>query len=342
MSRPNKKNVSLATAYTTAYDKRRVKENKILDFINNNRNEVEKRGQFLLKDNEDLPSFGPLMPIEKIISRDKRLNGHVGGRILFTKDNYGPVQSGLGGYGGTSCEAIDIAVGALGNEPELILGDIQSRSNFASDGARIYLTERSFGLDYYFGLKESSPGPFNSHMSGIGIKADQTLVIGRHEIKILAGNANFEPKGKSDLLATGVYSQKPRVKIGNTQETTFQPAVLGDNLKEYLREIVQQVSKLEEKIQTVERKLIKLEVSYAVHNHQGAGLGVIQTFPAVNAATHTVQAIPKFFTKQFESVIDTINRNITQFNNIGVSSETGETLIKGAGDICSSTVFIGK
>jgi hypothetical protein len=336
------KNISLSSAYTTAYDKRRERHDEKIKFINNNKRELEKRGQFLLKDTEDLPSFGPVMPIEKIFSRSKNRNGPTGGRILFTKDNYGPIQSGIGGYGGTSCEAIDIVVGTLGNEPELKLGDIQSRANFASDGARIYLTERSLGLDSYFGLKESQPGPFNSFISGIGIKADQTLVIGRHELKLLAGNANFLPKGEADLLATGVYSQKPRVKIGNSQEDVFQPAVLGDNLKEYLREIVQQISKLEEKIQTVERKLIKLEVSYAVHNHQGAGLGVIQTFPAVNAVTHTTQAIPKFFTKQFESVIDTINRNITQFNNIGVSSETGETLIKGAGDICSSTVFIGK
>ena len=295
MIRPNKKDVSLATAYTTAYDKRRTKQKKILDFINNNKEEVESRGQFLLKDTEDLPSFGPVMPIEKIFSRSKNNNGPTGGRILFTKDNYGPIQSGLGGYGGTSCEAIDIVVGTLGNEPELKLGDIQSRGNFASDSARIYLTERSFGLDSYFGIKESSPGHSISHTSGIGIKADHTLIIGRSELKLLVGSANFEPKGESDLLATGVPSYRPRIKIGNAQEEEFQPAVLGNNLKAYFRTITDEISKLEQKIQTVQTKLIKLEVSYAVHNHQGAGVGVITTAPAVNAVTHTGGTIPKFF-----------------------------------------------
>ena len=44
--------------------------------------------------------------------------------------------------------------------------------------------------------------------SGIGIKADHTYVIGREEVRLLVGPANFAPKGKADLLATGQHSQK--------------------------------------------------------------------------------------------------------------------------------------
>ena len=344
MSIENNKMITLGSAYSVGYDKRRMIQQSN-DNLVKKKPELFESGVFLIKDNEDLPSFGPVMGLEKIVSRSKNQNGPTGGRILFTKDNYGHVHSGLGGAGGTQCEAIDIVVGSLGNESRVYTSDIQSRANFASDAARIYLTERG-SLEHYFGLGTPNTCFAANMKSGIGIKADHTYAIGREEVRILVGSANYTPKDSSDLLATGIRSIKPKITLARTTEKDIQAAVLGGNLKEYLRKLVKKIMKIHSKVQTLEQKLIKLEISYAVHNHQGAGVGVIQTAPAVNAVTHTGGSVPNFFKDTLSNILDNVNTNIEQLESLGLSSfstsaETDE-LIQGASDICSSTVFIGK
>jgi hypothetical protein len=337
----NEKFVNLGSAYITGFDQRR-KLAEALQQAYNNFETSAKPGIFLTKDGEDLPLFGPQQPIEKVFSRT-RLNGSpAGGRILFTKDNYGPINSGLGGGGNTQCEAIDIVVGTLGNEPRVYTSDIQSRANFASDAARIYLTERG-AIEHYFGLKSPTPSISSAMKSGIGIKADHTYVIGREEVRLLVGPANFAPKGKADLLATGQHSQKARIILGNAASDEYEPAVRGTALKKYLKSMREKISKLAARHQELETKLIQVEVAFARHFHQGGGVGVVVVAPDPSAAVpQAIQDLPKYLNDTLGNIIYNYNILVEEQNATGIAGDDDSDILKGANDICSSTVFIGK
>lgn len=337
----NEKFVNLGSAYITGFDERRRLNTAVQQQIENFEI-LAKPGIFLTKDGEDLPVFGPQMPIEKVLSRTKVKGNPAGGRILFTKDNYGPINSGLGGGGNTQCEAIDIVVGSLGNESKIYTSDTQSRANFASDAARIYLTERG-AIEHYFGLSSPSPSIASDMKSGIGIKADHTYIIGREEVRLLVGPANFAPQGKADLLATGNHSQKAKIILGNTTEKEVQPAVLGNNLKKYLEGIENKIQKMLAKHQELETKLIKVEVAFARHFHQGGGVGAVVVAPDPTAAVpQAIQDMPKYFIDTIKNIQDNYNSFVTQLNAKGLSSGDGQQIMLGTNDICSTTVFIGK
>ena len=80
-------------------------------------------GIFLTEDNEKLPVFAPIGEAEKVISRKKTRKRHSGARIVLTKDNFGSRATGLGGAGGTKCEAIDIVAGSLSSEDRVLTSD---------------------------------------------------------------------------------------------------------------------------------------------------------------------------------------------------------------------------
>ena len=337
----NEKFVNLGSAYITAFDERR-KLSEALQAQYENFEVLARPGIFLTKDNEDLPLFGPQMPIEKIISRTRLKGSPAGGRILFTKDNYGPINSGLGGGGGSQCEAIDIVVGTLGNEPRVYTSAIQTRANFASDAARIYLTERG-AIDHYFGLSTPTPSISSAMKSGIGIKADHTYIIGREEVRLLVGPANFAPKGKADLLATAQHSQKSRIILGNTANGEFEPAVRGTALKNYLKQLREQIAKLLAKHQQLETKLIQVEISFARHFHTGAGLGAVVVAPDPTAAVpQAVTDLPKYLNDTIGNIQENFNSYIKELNSLGIAQDDNSDILKGADDICSTTVFIGK
>ncbi len=337
----NKKFVNLGSAYITGFDERR-KLSESLQQAYDNFEVSAKPGIFLTKDGEDLPLFGPQMPVEKVLSRTRLKGNPAGGRILFTKDNYGPINSGLGGGGNTQCEAIDIVVGSLGNEPDVYTSEIQSRANFASDGARIYLTERG-AIDHYFGLSSPTPSISSAMKSGIGIKADHTYVIGREEVRLLVGPGNFAPKGKADLLATGQHSQKPRIILGSTTSDDYEPAVRGTALKNYLKSMREQIAKLLSKHQQLETKLIQVEVAFARHFHQGGGVGVVVVAPDPSAAVpQAIQDLPKYFKDTLGNIQNNFNSYVDELNSLGIAGDDNSTILNGTNDICSTTVFIGK
>ena len=192
-------------------------------------------GLFLTDDDEKLPAFHPVRPAEKIISRKTikssdptKPDYNAGARIILTKDNFGAETTGLGGAGGTKCEAIDIVAGQLSASKEIRTSSTKSRANFAEDGARIYLTERG-NINHYFATENSDPVTAISDnlKSGIGIKADHTLVIGRERVRILAGLAKFNG---GERLVTGNKDISAKIEIGAITEDDYQPAVRGENL----------------------------------------------------------------------------------------------------------------
>ena len=298
-------------------------------------------GIFLTDNKESMPVFAPVGACERIFSRKSSKTGdHSGARIVLTRDNHGHRATGLGGAGGTKCEAIDIVAGSLTCAKEIKRGNTQSRANFAEDGARLYLTERGDINAYFATAKSDSAGVSadSKFKSGAALKSDHTLIIGRERVRILAGVSKYDG---GERLATGNQPTKPVIEIGATSSEKHHRAVLGDNLLKYLEEMNEAISDLSKRIVDLEMDLVEYKFSMAVHQHQGAGVGAIVTFPdPVSAGPQFLQSVGPLINKTAETVLKEYNQVIKKFKAFGLP----EIGLEGADDkkILSSTVFIGE
>ena len=311
-----------------------------------------KTGLFLTEDNESLPIFGPAGDIEKVWARTtakdpvSKREGPAGSRIVLTKDNFGSRASGLGGSGFYVCEAIDIVAGSLTCEKELKTSSCLSRANFATDGSRIYLTERG-NIQAYFGLGEASEAvSISSELkSGIGIKSDHTLLIGREMVRIVAGLGNFEG---GERLVNGNDTFRPRIEIAANNAEIVEPAVLGHKLKKEFGYIKDEFLKVFQKIQDIESKLLAHKYALASDFHQGAGLGAITTFPDPQLIANAMEGLvsPKdgALNATRGNVIDAMKQEIHHLGANGISVMEGGNFINPTDDsgYLSNTVFIGK
>jgi len=336
----NKKKLDAGGGYRVLSDKMRKKISKEISNLIEDGQIPENTGIFLTRDEEDLPVYGPIGLAEKVISR-RSLSGRISGaRIVLTKDNYGHRGTGLGGMGGTMCEAIDIVAGSLTCEKKLHNGQTESRANFATDGARIYLTERG-DIQNYFALGPGGSETSISSMlkSGIGIKADHTLIIGRERARILVGTSAVEGGER-----TANMNENPtgRIDIGQASagEGAFQPAVMGNALIEYLQKINDRITSVAEYAQGIEDRLLAMRVDFASHFHSGAGLGYIQTFPDPILATKAGAAVRPYLLKTTEKVIDQMNFYLDDAKAFGIAD--GAVGSSAESGILSNTVYIGK
>lgn len=310
------------------------------DMLNSDRIPL-RSGLFLTDDDEKLPLYSPIAAAEKVISRKSISDGQgkslpAGARIVLTKDNYGSRASGLGGAGGTKCEAIDIVAGQLSASRTIKTSDTKSRANFAEDGARIYLTERG-NINHYFATENSDPltAVSDNLKSGIGIKADHTLVIGRERVRILAGLAKFSP---DERLVTGSKDVSAKIEIGAITEDDFQPAVRGDNLVKYLYELQDVIDTLAAKVDSLESELALYRIALAGHVHVVVGAG--PSTPSPSAAVEGLRGVRKLFSQKLDGVIEEFHKAKTIRQHLGTKSGG----LKGVPSdyILSNTVFIGR
>lgn len=331
------KKVNFGTAYDVLKDDRRLVENCIqeqVDFITQEKIET---GMYLNKDCESLPVFGPVAPIERVIARKQEGSKPSGARIVLTKDNYGNRATGIGGHGGTMCEAIDIVAGSLSCEKHIRTSSTESRANFISDGARIYLTERG-DLQHYFCLGDGSKATsITSNLkSGIGIKADHSYLIGRERVRILVGLSKAH--GKERLVNYNRHIT-PKIELARIGDDEAQPAVLGNNLIKYLREQSKEIQSLRNRIQDMETNLIKYKTAMALHTHNAAGIGYVQVFPSPEGLKEGAKSITKFLDTTVNNIIETYKARMKDFKTLGTENQV--LLGTKENRLLSSTVYIG-
>lgn len=338
------KKLDSSGAYVVLNDEQRTEKEKYIDNMINVppfSSVIKDTGLFLTKKNEKLPIFGPIGDVEYVISRAQGAGGresHAGARIVLTKDNYGHRGTGLGGHGFTMCEAIDIVAGSLSSEKRNFDYSTKSRANFITDGARIYLTERG-DIQHYFAIgKRSEATSISSNLkSGIGMKADHTLIMGRERVLILAGLALAEG---GDRTVSQNENVVPKIELARTNGGDSQPAVLGTALTGYLREIQEEIQQLRNDIQTINSELNKYKYAIATHQHDGYGLGAVTVIPSFETISEAAKSIGKFLNFNERQSRATINSEQTQMKRTGTSDGTFQGTIEDR--ILSSTVYIGK
>ena len=260
---------------------------------------------------EDIPAFN-------ILSCEKMIKGKNNAWIVLGRDRPAGKDSGGVGTGASQSGMIDLCVGrlsALGDADRDTLAD----PDFFSDAARVYLTQKG-NIDQYFGLAKGSETIGSKQRSAVAVKADHVRIIGKNHIKIVTGRARVTGAGKTgertsrggrnelagriDLIA-GNYTDNRRIlsrgwfESGNARESikTLQPIVKGDNLVDFLNDLVLQISNVVEFCKFNSNQIAYLNTAVAKHSHPiGAlpnGIPVALSSPPLLAICSTYAGLVK-------------------------------------------------
>jgi hypothetical protein len=229
-------------------------------------------------------------------SNEHVIKGNNNTWIVMGRDRPASRASGYGAKAGTQAGSIDICVGrgssADGGPKDNIL-----HPNFFGDAARIHISQKT-NIDRNFGLEAGKIGR-REGTSGIGIKADDVRIIGRQGIKIVTGKGRgvqAGPGGEKNALGHSIAEPAPGIELiagnntnphthfspfkGNFEINTLQPLVMGDNMVEGMKEMVDLINQLQAAVVNFALYQQSLNATIMLHTHQGAGIGAIQTFPS--------------------------------------------------------------
>jgi hypothetical protein len=212
---------------------------------------------------------------------DEVIKGGNNNWIVFGRDRPASRLSGYGGLGDTQAASIDIVVGRMGAEPK---DDVYVDPNFKTDSARIYISQKT-DIDKNFSLVPAGVGNSISR-SGIGIKADSIRIIGREGIKLVTGVDQNNSQGGEITAVFGID-----LIAGNNDEDV-QPLVKGDNLKNSLDELADNVENLSGILSTFLVSQMDFNASAAIHYHYSPFFG-IPTTPSDVLATKSIEVSMK-------------------------------------------------
>ena len=276
---------------------------------------------------------------------DQRLNCG----IVFGRDRDSHLMSGYGKIGGTPCAAIDIVAGRMssanskkglfGKKFDPVERDALVGRNFFSDASRIYISQKC-DIDHYFGLPDGNFGRPRGE-AAIGVKSDHVRIIGRDSIKLFAGSARASNLGiQGELNSNGDQLTKSKIEFITDLEANTQPLVLGSNLVEFLDEVLDKISDLQQAFFLQNINIIKLEAALASHFHIGGGLGYVTVGPDPILASTCLNDIKTNVQKIADNVSNVLNFEVMRINYLGLpNSNNADHRIKTAKSILSSNVY---
>jgi hypothetical protein len=191
--------------------------------------------------------------------------------IVLGLDRPAGPATGFGAYpGATHCAAIDIVAGRKGffaksrawrsGKPNLVDNDL------TADAARIYLSQKT-GVDQHFRLPPGKVGNSTDEdpKSAVAIKADNVRVIARENIKLVTRTDELNALG--GRLTKALTRQYGIDLIACMAEEELQPMVKGENLRQLLLIILDQLSKTVSSFTTYTSQTGKFLDALAKHTH---------------------------------------------------------------------------
>jgi hypothetical protein len=207
------------------------------------------------------------------VGRNEMMIRNQGAYIVFGNDRPSSKASGTGGKGAMGTNTIDLVVGRMAStrKGKGARPGAHVDNSFSADAARVYISQLT-KIDKHFGLTHGSKHPAVAEQprSAVAIKADNVRIIGRESIKIVTGKqrgvTGFMLGGEPNSLGSPMHQPAPVIELiaGNSTAERFefggfspgppitkishlQPAVMGDNLKACLREIMHIIEMLWER-----------------------------------------------------------------------------------------------
>jgi len=205
--------------------------------------------------------------------------------IVFGTDRPSTLEAGLGAKGASGANTIDIVAGR-GASCKNVEKKAGVNPNFACDGARIYVSEKT-EVDLHFGLAHGiigsgiAAGASRAPASAVAIKADDARIIGRNGVKIVTGRSfafMAGPSGEKNA-AGGELSQTPAPPIeliagNNTEDKQVfgglkNPVETVNNLQgiargEYTRDSIREVAGILEQVISCIDRLLWLQEAFNV------------------------------------------------------------------------------
>tara|TARA_R100000152_G_C6777705_1_gene207738 strand:- start:691 stop:1695 length:1005 start_codon:yes stop_codon:yes gene_type:complete len=232
---------------------------------------------------------------------EKVIKGENNTWITMGRDRPGSIATGYGGSGDSHAGAIDICVGRAnkyaratdtectdektdglivdglvedGKVPEELL---RVNNDFLTDAARIYISQKT-DVDYNFGIcigKQLSPRP----RSAIALKADLLRFVARESVKIVTRSDDKNSQGGDVDVIGGIDI------IAGNDDSDLQPMVKGNNLKELLTYIVNDINRITQHLHQQSLSYQALETIIMNHVHIDPATGVTGPSPEVMIGT---------------------------------------------------------
>lgn len=300
------------------------------------------------------PLMEPIPSID-IADSERVIQGNNNAFIILGRDRPSHIMSGFGAQGATQAGRIDLIAGigaSYLNEDGQRLPpseDTVLSPNFAMDGARVYISQKTH-LDKYMGLADvdgdSPPG-----RSGIGLKADTIRMHSRGDIKIVTGRGNFgglgtdgeplstggrnEVSGKICFIAGNYTGERnvPRFDIlkpfgrERSNRSTLQPLILGDNLVQCLSDILTSISRLSRLVGDNQQQIAQISSKLALHTHITPSGPAAPSFSAIASQ---VQVMTKQLLEKSERQLSLKDLKMINTNYLNIN---------GGDYICSQHVF---
>jgi len=195
--------------------------------------------------------------------------------IILGRDRPGTKETGYGSLPNMyRAGAIDLVVGIGGTNPISADKDgsqIYVDKNFKWDSARVYISQKS-NIDEYFGIVHDSPN--STAKSGVGIKADGVRIVARESVKIVTGIDSRNSNGEF-IKGDGTRT----ISLIGDNGTILQHMLLGDNVKDLLIEVLEQISKLNGHVRDLTKRQAELDMQFCQHTHLTPLNGMATFFP---------------------------------------------------------------
>jgi hypothetical protein len=231
------------------------------------------------------PSIEPV-PLYNRLTTDRVFNNDRNSWLILGTDRPGAPTEGYGGKGHTQCGAIDLVVGRMSSyvrERDDTGAIIKVNPDFKVDSARIYISQKS-DIDEYFGLPDGKVGNPPA-CSAVAIKADEVRVISRGGIKLITGQDARDSRGQRVLEISGID-----LIAGPGQDPDLQPLVKGNNLRDALEELGNQVEALREIVYSFLKYQREMNQKIISHTHNSPFYG-LTTGPSSNMMSKAIQTV---------------------------------------------------
>ena len=246
---------------------------------------------------------------EKVIDH-QNLNA----QIVFGRDRPAGRHTGYGGSGMKNSSAIDLVVGRGGPNPI----EVDERNepfwvdnNYENDAARVVISQRT-NVDQNFNIKGTALDGGatyleNENISAVAAKADCVRLIARHDVKIVTGTDTYNSKG----LQPGVNQlvDKKICLIGNNRPDLLQPMVKGDNLLEFLKQLVESINGIISSIDILVLNQNKINIAVLKHQHISPFFGIIT--PPSQDLIETLTPITNLLTNVKSNNIATVAKKMS-------------------------------
>lgn len=230
--------------FTGLNDKKRVSNNNTRNLGFGNRKIIEPVPNYIQSESE------------KVISNDNNA------WVVLGRDRPSNLLSGYGGKGYTGAGSVDIVAGRMSADPRSVNEEgekVYVDPNFKADAARVHVSQKT-DIDDNFELADGTIGNSKGY-SGVGLKADGVRVIGRQGIKLVTGTDPATSQGSRVSSISGIDL------IAGNDDSDLQPIPKGDNLRDALLEVMENVENLQGIIETFVQAQISFNSAMAGHTH---------------------------------------------------------------------------